>query len=52
MVVSTQSGSISRDGQCESSTTGTTKVVDMCYPACESVHIKDPLLLIEKEQPK
>ena len=37
-------GAISRSSQC-SMTDG------MCYPVCGMVHIKEPLLLIEKSRP-
>ena len=36
---------VSRSSQC--STTGVTKAVG-CYPVCGMMHIKEPLLLIEK----
>ena len=40
---------ISHSSQC--STTGVTKAFCMCYPVCGMVHIKEPLLLIEKSTP-
>ena len=40
---------ISRSSQC--CTTGATKGCGMCYPVCEIVHIKEPLLLIWKSSP-